>query len=448
MKKILISIFVILIAGLTVWYFFIEIPAEKNKETLSKTSKNIKVERGSIVVLVEATGRVVPNQEVEIKCKASGEVTKIPVDISDSVKKDEILLQIDPEDEKLLVRKCQASLSIYQARLEQSKLNLEIANLEITSERIKANSALKLAEVKNKEVKAKLLRIEQLFQKKMASEEELDAAKTIYIQASSDMESAITRMDDIKILEIQTNYKRQDIKIAEAQVEVDNISLSDARQRLADTTVVSPINGIIVQRNVQAGQIIASGINNVGGGTTVMTLADLSSIYILVSVDESDIGQIVIGQNVKITVDAYSNETFWGAVNRVAAKGAVTSNVVTFEVKVEVTSKNKHLLKPEMTANVEIITIEKKDVLIVPVAALGRKKNERFVTIPKQDDKNEEKSVITGDTDGIFIEIVSVISEGDIIVAPSDSSESPWRKDNSSRQNQAGMRMMGRNLKK
>ena len=144
------------------------------------------------------------------------------------------------------------------------------------------------------------------------------------------------------------------------------MSLDLARQRLTETRVVSPVDGVVTQRAVQIGQIISSGISNVGGGTTALVVSDLSRIFVLAAVDESDIGQVRPGQRVKVTVDAYRNREFAGEVVRISPRGVNVSNVVTFEVKIEVTARDKELLRPEMTANVEILIDERPDALLAP----------------------------------------------------------------------------------
>jgi len=430
MKKAVIISLVILVGAGVWWKFFRSNPDQGGKDLSESEIQLIDVEKGSLLVTVEATGRVVPEQEVEIKCKASGEIIQLPVDVSDVVKQGDLLVQIDPQYEKRSVNRSKVALAVSEARLAQAKLNLRIAERDLATERTRAESALKSAEAKSQETEAKLGRVRQLLEKKMASREELDGTETANAQARSDLENARARVLDLTTIEVQIENEKEDVKIAEAQVESDKISLSDTNQRLEDTTVLAPIDGVVGERNVQVGQIIASGINNVGGGTTMMTLADLSRMYVLVSVDESDIGKIRVGQLSEITVDAHPDDVFPGEVVRVATKGSLTSNVVTFEVKTEITGDQRDLLKPEMTANVEITAVEKDNVILVPVDAVGGKGRERFVTIAEEDGSTEERPVTIGDTDGERMEIVSGLSEGETIVA--SGSSGLWSQDEDS----------------
>ncbi len=453
MKKLTIIIFIVLVASSTAYFLFFSGSSGKGEGDAENKEEIFILKTGDIRLLIEATGRVVPEQEVEIKCKASGEITSLPLDVSDTVKKGDILLQLNPEDEKRSVKRAKVALAVSQARLTQSNLNLKVAKRELATEKIRTKAAIASSQAKLTEAKSKLKRVEQLLKKHMASPEELDVARTLYAQAEAESETTKARTEDLSTQAIEIDTKRQEIKIAEAQVEADKISLSDAEQRLADTTVVAPISGIVSENNVQKGQIIASGINNVGGGTTVMTIVDLSRIFILVSVDESDIGHIQNRQRVSITVDAYPDIRFPGIVDRVATKGIIVSNVVTFEVKVEVKGKNSKLLKPGMTANVEITAIEKKDILLVPITAIKRKQHKRFVAVVKADGTTESRAVTTNVTDGVSIEIVSGVQKGDKVIIPATQTQSQWQNDKNNKKDKphgkrGQMRMMKTGSKK
>jgi len=158
-----------------------------------------------------------------------------------------------------------------------------------------------------------------------------------------------------------------------------------------------------------------------------MTIADLSRIFILVSVDESDIGKIEPGQPANIKADAYPDKIFKGKVVRIAAQGVNVSNVVTFEVKVEVISKNKDLLRPEMTSSVEMLADERTGVVLVPVEAVLRKRGQTFATVLKPDGAKEEKSIKTGISDGFLTEVVSGLDEGETVVLVQSEQSGKWQ---------------------
>ena len=430
MKKILIFVILgtVIIAG---GYFWSHKSA--NVKTETPRWSTVQVEKGSIRVAVSCTGQVVSNLDVEIKCKASGQVVKLPFDISDQVKKGDLLVELDPVDEKRKVKQAKISLSSSQARLMQSKVNLRIAQKDLAIERKSAEAALKSAEAHAKDARAKAERMKKLLEKKLASQEEMDTAETASIQAEVDLENAQIRMEQLPIKEQELEIRRQDVRLAEAQMKTNKIDLSLAEQVLKDTKVFSPIDGVVSERNVQSGQIISSGISNVGGGTRVMVLSDLTRLFILASVDESDIGKVELGQKVIITADAFPGKRFFGEIERIATKGINVSNVVTFEVKIEVQGRDKLLLKPEMTANVEIIVAEKEEALLVPSEAVLRKEQEHFVRVKKDDGSVEERPVQTGISDGVVTEITSGLNQGDTVLYRKGEARSRWRTDQSRR---------------
>jgi HlyD family secretion protein len=168
---------------------------------------------------------------------------------------------------------------------------------------------------------------------------------------------------------------------------------------------------------VQVGQIIASATGNVSGGTSLLTISDLSHIFILAKVDESDIGQVKLGQETQITADSFPGVKFKGKVVRIATEGVNTSNVVTFEVKIEVTSENKKMLKPLMTTNVEILSLLKEGALLAPSGAVTRKNGKSFVKIAAPEGKTpEEREVTVGTDSGMQVEILDGVKEGENLV--------------------------------
>jgi HlyD family secretion protein len=386
-----------------------------------------KVRNGPIRLVVASTGRVVANLDVEIKCKASGEVIKLPYDVSDPVPKGKLLVELDPVDEQRKVNQAKAALDVSQAKLKQAQTSLRVAELDLGTARRRAAATVKSAQARAEDAQARAERMKTLHEKDLASEEDYDTARSAAIQAEAELEGARIAQDEIQSQEQAIELKRQEIALAQAQVESGQIALSLAQQQLDDTQVVAPIDGVVTARNVQTGQIISSGISNVGGGTTVLTLSDLSRIFILASVDESDIGRIALKMPVAITADAFPDKQFRGEVTRIAPKGVNASNVVTFEVKIEVLGKNKALLKPEMTANVEVIVAEKDTALLVPAEAVSRSGKERVAVVVREDGTQEERPVEVGIADGIQVEIASGLERGETVLVRKGEGESAWR---------------------
>jgi HlyD family secretion protein len=425
-KVFLLVFLLLLLAGGGVGFFFwrrAQAKTETDKPALTITA----VTKGPIKSSVAATGRVVSNLDVDIKCKASGTIVKLPFDISAAVKLDDMLMELDPVDEKRNVALADASLASARARLAQSKQNLLLAEMKLHTDTERAKANLLSAQAAAERARIKADRLKGALAKQAATQEDYDAAETDAVQCRAALDTAQAQIDELKAEEAALDVKRQDVVLAEQQAAADQINLDVAKQRLKDCTVLSPMDGVVSARNVQIGQIISSAISNVGGGTTVLTVSDLSHIFSMASVDESDIGQVREGQEVSITADAYKNRKFRGVVVQIAPRGANVSNVVTYPVKIEVLDEKKALLKPEMTTNVEIIIAEKDETLTVPAEAVTRKQGQRFVQVVKPDGGTEEREVKVGISDNVNLEITSGLTADDKVSYKKGDSDSKWR---------------------
>ncbi|MHB8836547.1 MAG: efflux RND transporter periplasmic adaptor subunit [Candidatus Methylomirabilia bacterium] len=421
MKKIwIIVLVVVLAAGGGFWYW----RTRAKGGTAETPTPTAKIERGPVRQSVTSTGKIVSNLDVEIKCKASGEVVKIPFDISQAVTKGALLLELDPRDEQQRVRQAEATVRASQARLINARESLALADENLRTDRQRAEAALTAAKARAADARSKAERTRELLAKKLASLEEAETAETAVTQAAAEAENAATAIEELKNQARTLEQARQQIRIAEAQVDNDQVNLDLARQRLAETRVVSPIDGVVTQRAVQIGQIISSGISNVGGGTTALVVSDLSRIFVLAAVDESDIGQVSPGQRVKVTADAYRSREFSGEVARISPRGTNVSNVVSFEVKLEVTARDKDLLRPEMTANVEILIDERPDALLSPADAIFRRGGKTWVTLQAADGTRTDREVTAGISDGRRTEIRSGLSVGETVLV--QGSDSKW----------------------
>jgi len=442
MKKALALLVIALAAGAAwKWWPRAETPAR----AATPEQRLATVKKGSVRVAVQTTGKVVASEEVAIKCKASGEVVKLPVDVSDAVKKGSLLLQLDPANEERSVKRAEIALAISEARLAQAGLNLQVAERDLATERSRAQAALQSAEARDREAQARLARVTQLLKQNVTNPEEMDAAQSAQAEAEASLQNARIRAEELKTREISIESRRKDLKIAETQVESDRLVLSDARERLKDTTVTAPMDGVVANRDIQVGTIIASAISNVGGGATVMTIVDLSRVFVLAAVDESDIGRIATGQRARITVDAHRDISFPGEVTRVATKGVEASNMVTFEVKIEVQGPQRKLLKPAMTANIEIVAAEREDVLVAPAACVIRRDGAACAKV-RTASGVEERPVKTGVSDGEIVEIVEGLAEGDRVALQKSDAASRWSREAIQAKNEENRERMRRNM--
>ncbi len=388
------------------------------------------VTRGSISEKVSCSGYVESNLDVEIKCKASGTISELPFDISDPVEKGALLLQLDPVDENRNVQQAEVALAGTEAKLAKARQDLVVAEMDIKNSRADARATLESALASAKDLRAKAKRMAALREKDYASAEDVDSAEATAVMAESDAQKARVGLVKISADEARLELLRQEIKLAESDMEQAGITLDQARQRLSETHVYAPISGVISSRLVQIGQIIASSTSNVSGGTSLMELSDLSRIFVTASVDESDVGQVRPGQTGTVTVDAFPDEQFRGEVVRVATRGENVSNVVTFDVKIEILDESKSKLRPEMTADVEILVAEKMDALLVPAEAVRGNGPQKTVLTPASAPGGDPEPVVvvTGLSDDTNTEIVSGLeANADIVIAP-DTGSSSWQR--------------------
>ncbi|HVS71884.1 MAG TPA: efflux RND transporter periplasmic adaptor subunit [Phycisphaerae bacterium] len=381
------------------------------------------VKRGTVEKSVESAGKVVANLEVDIKCQASGEVQTLPYDISDKVKKGDLLCELDPTDEQLAVDAAQVAVEVSQAKLAQAQFTLDEAreNLQTTRELDEANLASAKVKAANEQLKA--TRQQQLFDQKLSSKEDLETEQTTLAQTQAAQRQAEIAIEQLKQQEIDLQFKEQDVKMADAQLQSSQINLKTAQQQLGYTKVTAPIDGTVSALSVQKGTIVASGIGGFSGGTTIMTLSDLSHIFMTATVDESDIGEVEVGQSARIKVASFPNRVFDGKVVRKATKGVNTNNVVTFEVKVEVLDDHKDLLQPEMTGTVTIIEATAPDTLEIPEMAVDREGDKTFVTTTAGQRREVKLGLEGTDT----AQVLSGLSEGDRIMLTTAELPTRWK---------------------
>jgi HlyD family secretion protein len=343
--------------------------------------KTVNVKKGELAVKITATGVVEPNYKVEVKSKASGEIIHFPFEEGDELDIEQLLLRLDKSDELRNVSKSKADLSSAQANLSKAETALTLQKNKYRNDLETAKSSVKAAKANLIEAKDQVRRQRDLFRQKVASQESLIRAETEFkvnqeklIQSKSQLQAAIDSKYDIEL-------RGSEIDLAQAEVKRAEIALEEANERLDETEIFSPIKGILIQKSVEEGQIISSGISNVSGGTALAVIADMDRLFITADVDETDIGSIAVDQEVIITTDAFPANNFQGKVKRVAPQGVVENNITIFKVKIEVTGEGISLLKPMMTANVEIISNKIPDTLYLAREAINKDDEGKFAII-------------------------------------------------------------------
>jgi len=409
MKKALILI------GVLTFLTALYLSDSESEAPLKPSFKLAKVSQGPLSVKISATGVVEPNFKVEVKSKASGEVLSFPLLEGDKVKKGTLLLQLDKSDEKRNVAKAKADFSSAIAKLKKAETALLLQNNIFKTDIKGSKSEVNTAIANLKESEDKLKRQTELFEQKVVSQESLDTAETLFkvnqqklIQAQSQLEEAKDSIHDISM-------KENEIELVKTEVQLAEIALDEVVERLEETEIFAPISGVIIEKLVEEGQIIASGISNVNGGTALATIADMSRLFIIADIDETDIGSVKMGHEVTITADAFPEKKFKGRVKRIAPQGLVENSITIFKVKIEVLGKGRKILKPMMSANIDIVTDHVETSIFTTRAGIRKGENKKFAMILK-DDKPERIDVQTGIKNPIHVQILSGLNPGDQVI--------------------------------
>ncbi|MDD2717082.1 MAG: efflux RND transporter periplasmic adaptor subunit [Candidatus Wallbacteria bacterium] len=430
--KIWIAILVILIGG---WLFFRK-SGNTTEKTQDKKVEQVTAEVSDIRLKISATGTVNSNFDVDIKCKSSGQIIKLPFDISDPVKKNDLIAELDPVDEQRNVDMSKLSLTTAQAGRDKAQASLR--NLMIEQDAVKKGLGpkIKAAMVAKENSEKKYGREKALFEQKLISTQELEDSLADLETARNSLSQV--QMDDLRLAKMDNDYltASAEVRLAEVKVKSAQLDLDNAQRRLDETKVYSPIDGFVSDKLVQVGNIVASGTSNVSGGTKLFTISDCSKMFVMVYVDEADIAGVSVGNRAQMTFDAFPNKRFRGEVIRVAISGSTTSNITTFSVLLQVTDKDFALLKPGMSASVDIITSEKKDALVVPIGAVFEDRNGYYVKTPGNPHLPVKLGLKTFDK----IEILEGLKDGDKVI--SETSAKNQFSNNGQNQRRGGPPMM------
>ena len=410
MKKTLVFVGVALL--LTWLYLF---PSNGSEEPPKPVFKTSEILRGDLSIKISATGIVEPNFKVEVKSKASGEVLSFPFEEGDHVKKGALLLQLDKSDEKRNVAKARTELSSSSAKLKKAETALLLQKTKYDSDIKSSQSEIETALANLKESEDKLKRQSELFGKKFVSQESLDRAKTLFKVNQENLIQAQTRLQTAKDSIHDITMKKNEIELVQSEVIRSGIAMAEVEERLDETEIFAPIDGVIIEKLVEEGQIIASGISNVSGGTAIATIADMSRLFIIADIDETDIGSVKIGHAVRITADAFPNKIFKGKVTRIAPQGVIDNSITIFKAKIEVQGTGKTLLKPMMSANIDIVTRQIKDTVYVTRAGIRKDEEGEFAVILKND-QPEKVRVKTGIKNPIHVQIISGLNPDDEVI--------------------------------
>src|SRR5918993_1943034 len=305
-------LFVIVLAAAGGGYYYYKLKTARPEPAVMTQP----LSRGDVVETVGATGTLEAVETVDVGTQVSGVVRELHADFNSIVKKGQVIARLDPQ--------------LIETQIEQQSAN--VARAEADLERLKVSLA---------DAEQKLRRAEQMSAKQLIPKTELETA------------------------EVNVQAAKAQIKSSEASLTQARAQLNNQKVNLNYTTIVAPIDGIVISRNVDQGQTVQSSMN---APTLYVIAADLTKMQVLANIDEADVGRMRPGQHVTFRVDAFPTETFTGTVAQVRLQPAVVQNVVVYSTVISVPNPELKL-KPGMTANVNIEIHRKNNVLRVPNAA-------------------------------------------------------------------------------
>ncbi len=343
------------------------------------------VARTDLVTTVTATGTLRPVMTVKVGAQLSGQIDELYVDFNDEVTRDQPLARLNPESLEAQSRAARAALEsartnavIRQAMGEQAKAVLTGKKAEravLDARRAKAEAHLE-------EARRELGRKQRLHGQGNVAVSEVESARAAFDAMAAELREtdAELAVQAAQIMEAEASLRVAEAELAnaEAAVEHQRALVEEAEVELQRTVIRAPIDGVVVGREVDRGQTVATGLE----APTLFTLAhDLRQMSVQARVDEADIGAIRVGQRATFRVDAYRERTFEGTVSQIRMSPEVIQNVVTYVTIVDVANPDLVLL-PGMTATVEIVVLEVPHALVVPNAALRFRSGDALQVLP------------------------------------------------------------------
>ena len=357
--------------------------------------KLAKVERIDLARSVVATGKIQPVTQVDIKSKASGIILKLPVNVGDTVHKDEVICELDQNDLIPALRQQQAALHAAEANLKSARADYDRYKVDAEGRDVPF-------------LQHDLDRATKLLAGGLIAQNAHDDADRNYQVAVQKQESA------------QANLATAAAAIAKAQaaLEQQQAAVNMAEENLRNATIVSPIDGVVLSRDSEVGTAVSSILVLGSAATPIMTIGDLNEVYVKGKADETDVGKLYLGQPARITVESFKDQKFDGRVTKISPLGVEKDNVTTFEVRVSI-SNEKHILKAQMTANAEVILEEHKKVLAIPEGAVVYNKDKS--TAAQIPDAASEKgmrkvAIATGISNGSKTEVLKGLTEGQQVI--------------------------------
>ncbi|MGD8626071.1 MAG: efflux RND transporter periplasmic adaptor subunit [Anaerolineae bacterium] len=452
MRRVLITLIVLVAMGTAgVWAYqnYFTQPEEPQEQR-----QEAPVERGTLLAMVNATGTILPEKQTTLSFKSPGRVAEVAVSEGQSVRSGQVLARLETDDLQFAIDQAELGLATAQAqllRLQRPPSEHDIAAAQAALTSARASYQRLLAGPTNAEVRVARTNLDQaeaaLAQAQLAYDQVADRPNVAMLPQSLQLQQATIAYEAAKasfeltmrdpsnaevaaahsavvqaetaLARLQEGVQEEEILLAQLQVEQAQIALDQALHQLVGTALLAPHDGTITLLGIRQGEL--------SGGQPAFVLTDFSSYHIDVIVDEIDIGRVAVGQQVTITLDALPGETLAGQIEQIAETAQLDSGVVSYKVRVNLEPSDAPL-RAGMTANVDIVTERREDVLLVP---------NRFITIDRLTGRTfvdhlvgqeiQAIEIQTGLRDETYSEVLAGLQEGDVVVLVQRSSRDQLR---------------------
>jgi HlyD family secretion protein len=351
-KIIIIGAIVVFVGG----FLFLLLKGSGKKEN---TINTVKVEKGKIVDKALAIGRIEPENQIAVKSKISGIVKKVFVEMGDLVKEGESLIEISPNPTPLEFAEAKRQVEIDSVSYENLRKEYE--------------------------------RTQELLQKKLISQQEFD--------------------------QIFRNFREAELRLKLSQEKLSLIEKgkTNIADRKIESVIKSPIEGTVLEKKVNTGDPVVP-LTSYQAGTELFTLANMNDLIFRGTVDEIDVGKLKEGMPVDLKIGALPNDTIGGMLYKISPKAKLEENTTLFDVEIRITKTGFEMLRAGYSANADIIIQKKEDILIIPERVVEFKEDTAFVEIKQPNGEITKKTIKTGLSDGLNIEVMEGLEEGDLLV--------------------------------
>ncbi|MEP7271672.1 MAG: efflux RND transporter periplasmic adaptor subunit [Acidobacteriota bacterium] len=372
-KKLIASVAGIVIVGAAAGYFF------WGRQAAADEFLTAKIERGTIRNTVAATGTLQAVTTVQVGSQVSGTISALFADFNSNVRKGQVVAQLDPAILQSQVASARANLESARANVTDAQARVVAARSVVENQRAgvsSANANLAALRAQRDDARNQLTRQESLAASGIVPERDLETSRTTFRAAEARFNQAAAQADQARLSEQSSASSgivqaEAQVRQAQAQVQQASASVQLAEVNLSHATIKSPIDGVVVSRNVDVGQTVAASLS----APTLFTIAnDLTQMQVIANIDQADIGVIDQENRVNFTVDAFSGEQFVGKIQQIRLNPQNVQNVVTYNVVIDVRNPNLKL-KPGMTANLTMTIAERSNALKIPNSAFRFRPN-------------------------------------------------------------------------